>query len=124
MSKPEDVVNTMIDACNRKDIEGALACFHPDIVYHNIPMEPVSGLDGVRGQLGPFLDMAQEVDWITHKSTSNGVDLVMNERTDRFLMPHGWCDFRVMGVFELRDGKIVAWRDYFDSAAVQSLSGG
>ncbi len=124
MSKAEDVVNAMIDACNRKDIEGALACFHEDVVYHNIPMEPVTGREGVRKTLGPFLDMAQQVDWITHKSVSNGVDLVKNERNDRQLMPHGWCDLPVMGVFEVRDGKIAAWRDYFDSAAVQALLGG
>lgn len=124
MSNPETVVNAMIDACNRKDIDGALTFFHEDIVYQNVPTEPARGLEGVRQQLGPFLAMAEQVEWITHKSTSNGVDLVMNERSDRFLLAQGWCDFPVMGVFELRDGKIVAWRDYFDSAMVQAQLGG
>jgi limonene-1,2-epoxide hydrolase len=33
-------------------------------------------------------------------------------------------EVKVMGVFELRDGKIAAWRDYFDLAGFQkSMSG-
>jgi limonene-1,2-epoxide hydrolase len=26
-----------------------------------------------------------------------------------------WLDLPVMGVFEVKDGKIAAWRDYFDA---------
>ena len=114
----------MIDACNRQDIDAALSFMHEDIVYQNVPQEAARGLDAARQQLGPFLAMAEQVEWITHKSTSNGVDLVMNERSDRFLLAQGWVDFPVMGVFELRDGKIIAWRDYFDSALVQAQLGG
>jgi limonene-1,2-epoxide hydrolase len=36
-----------------------------------------------------------------------------------------WIEARVMGVFEIRGGKIKAWRDYFDLAEFQSqMSGG
>lgn len=121
MHKPEDVVDAMIAACNARDIEGALACFDEDVFYHNVPLEPVTGHAGVRAVLEPFLGAAQEVDWVVHKSVSNGVDCVMNERTDRFLMPKGWAEMPVMGVFEVKDGKISAWRDYFDLAAAKPL---
>ena len=124
MRKPEDVVDALIAACNAKDIEAALACFDEHVVYHNVPLDPVTGHAGVRAVLEPFLGAAQEVDWVVHKSVSNGVDCVMNERTDRFLLSKGWAELPVMGVFEVKDGRITAWRDYFDMAAVQPLLAG
>jgi limonene-1,2-epoxide hydrolase len=38
----------------------------------------------------------------------------MNERTDRFLKDGTWHDLPVAGVFQLRDGLIASWHDYFD----------
>jgi limonene-1,2-epoxide hydrolase len=40
--------------------------------------------------------------------------VVVTERTDRFRFKDRWVDLPVAGVFELRDGKIALWRDYFD----------
>ena len=39
-------------------------------------------------------------------------DLVMNERTDRFVVGDTPRSLGVCGVFELTDGRISAWRDY------------
>ena len=38
----------------------------------------------------------------------------MNERTDRFEAGGRWIEIAVAGVWELRDGQIALWRDYFD----------
>ena len=43
-----------------------------------------------------------------------GDGIVMNERSDRFQIGTHTITLRVMGVFELADGKITHWRDYFD----------
>jgi limonene-1,2-epoxide hydrolase len=41
--------------------------------------------------------------------------VVMTERVDAFKLPHKSFELPVMGIFEVRDdGKISAWRDYFD----------
>ncbi|MDD3799521.1 MAG: limonene-1,2-epoxide hydrolase family protein [Novosphingobium sp.] len=88
------------------------------------PLEPVFGREGIRAVLEPFLANAEEVDWVIHNAVSNGTDMVMNERTDRFLMPVGWVELPVMGVFEIRDGKIAGWRDYFDMAPMRPVLGG
>ena len=54
------------------------------------------------------------VQFITHHSAEHD-QTVLNERTDRFRLTDGrWVELRVMGVFEVQDGKITAWRDYFD----------
>ncbi len=42
------------------------------------------------------------------------------ERLDRFLIDGKWSQFSVMGIFELQDGRITHWRDYFDSAQVEA----
>jgi limonene-1,2-epoxide hydrolase len=40
--------------------------------------------------------------------------VVMTERVDVFNLPGKSFELPVMGTFEIRDGKISAWRDYFD----------
>lgn len=43
----------------------------------------------------------------------------MNERTDVMRRQDGGeIELPVMGVFEVRDGRISAWRDYFDMGMV------
>jgi limonene-1,2-epoxide hydrolase len=42
--------------------------------------------------------------------------VVFTERVDRFETEAGHVDMPVVGVFEMADGKIAAWRDYFDVA--------
>jgi limonene-1,2-epoxide hydrolase len=49
-----------------------------------------------------------------HHQAESPRGAVLNERTDRFKLDERWIELPVMGVFELRGGKISAWRDYFD----------
>jgi limonene-1,2-epoxide hydrolase len=39
---------------------------------------------------------------------------VLTERVDVFVLPQRSIELPVMGTFEVRGGKIAAWRDYFD----------
>ena len=36
------------------------------------------------------------------------------ERLDRHRLDHGWRELPVNSVFEVHDGLITVWRDYFD----------
>jgi limonene-1,2-epoxide hydrolase len=38
----------------------------------------------------------------------------MTERTDSIIIGRFRAEFWVCGVFEVHDGKITLWRDYFD----------
>jgi limonene-1,2-epoxide hydrolase len=51
---------------------------------------------------------------VLHISASGGV--VLTERVDKFLGPKN-VELPVMGAFEIKDGEITAWRDYFDLGA-------
>lgn len=60
------------------------------------------------------------IDFNIHRQISDGT-LVMNERTDVMRRKGGGTiPLPVMGVFEVQNDRIVAWRDYFDMAAITS----
>jgi limonene-1,2-epoxide hydrolase len=49
--------------------------------------------------------------------------VVMTERVDVFRLPDKSFELPVMGTFEVSDGKINAWRDYFDMNQFTSRMG-
>ena len=49
-----------------------------------------------------------------------GGPVVMTERIDVFTLAGKTFDLQVMGAFEVNDGKIKAWRDYFDPSQFNS----
>ena len=87
--------------------------FTEDAVYHNIPVEPAVGREAILGLLNMFLTPAEGVEFQVRNIVANG-DTVLTERLDVFRLPNLTIELPVMGTFELRDGKIAAWRDYFD----------
>jgi len=108
-----ETVTAFCDAWSRGDVEAIMSAFTEDAVYHNIPMAAIHGREAIDGFIRPFLGRGS-IHFETLHQTVTG-DIVMNERLDTVSQP-GTPDVAVpvMGVFELRDGKISAWRDYFD----------
>lgn len=119
-SKPQtnlQTINAFIDRWSNQDIEGIMSFFAADAVYTNIPIDPPNiGEAAIRETITGFVTMANKIEFIVHHESENADGVVMNERTDRFLIGEKWIEIAVMGIFELRDGKIVNWRDYFDMA--------
>jgi limonene-1,2-epoxide hydrolase len=109
----EKLVTDFCVSWSRKNVEDILSYLTDDIFYHNIPMEPMVGKAAVRKFVEPFLKDAQSAVFEIKHTTSAG-NVVMNERVDRFVMGPKKIELPVAGVFEIRDGKISAWRDYFD----------
>jgi limonene-1,2-epoxide hydrolase len=65
--------------------------------------------------LEAFFQIARDVDFeATNLAVAGSV--VFTARVDRFEMEAGHVDMPVVGVFEMDDGKMAAWRDYFDLA--------
>ena len=91
----------------------ALGLLTDDVEYQNMPLPPVHGAAAVKETLEMLLASAESSEWVVHREAASG-NLVMNERTDRFLVNGNWLELPVAGVFELRDGRIALWRDYFD----------
>jgi limonene-1,2-epoxide hydrolase len=108
-----DVVNRFIAAIERRDIDAAIELLHPDVEYDNVPIGPVHGHDAVRSILEPIAARSDEVLWPVSRSAEAG-SVVFNERVDRFRSGDRWIELPVSGVWEVHDGLITLWRDYFD----------
>lgn len=112
----DQVVRDFCAAWSRSDLDGIIEFFTDDAVYHNIPMEPCAGRDAIRALIGGMFGTIASIEFDIRAQVATGT-LVMNERIDTLVMGEKTISLPVCGVFELtEDGKIKAWRDYFDAA--------
>jgi len=113
---PTKVVSDFCAAVPRRDVEELLGFFAEDAVYHNIPIAPVSGHDAIGATLRGFLGPASHAEFEVLAIARVG-NKVLTERIDRFTIDGKAIELPVMGAFEIdAQGKIHAWRDYFDLA--------
>ena len=114
---PSEIVTRFISLLSSKDLDGAAAMVSDDFEYDNVPVGKAFGADGMRGVLTGFFAACEELDWVIVRQTSSGDSTsgtVLNERDDRLKIHGQWRSLPLAGVFEIRDGKITLWRDYFD----------
>jgi limonene-1,2-epoxide hydrolase len=105
------------------DPEELAGYFTEDGIYHNIPMEAVQGRKAIQEFIAGFTAGFDGIDFQVHRQVSDG-DLVINERTDVMRRKEGQpIRLPVTGVFEIENGQIKVWRDYFDMATVTSQFG-
>ncbi len=114
MDSNSEIVERFIEAVNSNDRDRILPFFAEDIRYHNIPMDPVHGPDATWKAMSPIHHLSSEIDWQVHAIAENAEGQVLTERSDRYRIKGTWVVFEVMGIFELREGQIAGWRDYFD----------
>nr|WP_230595615.1 limonene-1,2-epoxide hydrolase family protein [Rhodococcus sp. 15-649-1-2] len=113
-TKANEVVEGMFDALRNRDVERVVDRLDDAVVWHNV------GLPRVRGKrrVGKFMRLLAKpqygFDVTIHNIASDG-DTVLTERTDVLIWRRLRIEFWVCGTFELRDGKILVWRDYFDN---------
>ena len=119
----EKIVRGFCAAWTRKNIDELLSFFTPDAVYHNMPLEPLQGIAAIRSTIEMFAGPAEHIEFEMRALASSG-DIVFTERIDRFKMMGRTVALPVAGVFEVRHGKIAAWRDYFDMARWTKQAGG
>ena len=106
------IVLDFVDSWNRMDWDSVLAALTDDVIYHNIPMDELKGKEAAAGFILGMKPKA--VDWEVLNIAEAG-NTVLTERVDRFTLDGDKkVALPVMGTFEIQDGKIKAWRDYFD----------
>ena len=76
-------------------------------------MDKVVGPEAVKATLEPFFGPTTENELRILREMTDG-RMVFTERLDRHLMEHGWVELPVTGVWEVHDGKITLWNEYFD----------
>lgn len=113
MTTNDEIVREFYGLWASMDVEQMIAFFTDDAVYHNIPMEPAVGREAIATLLNGWAAVLDGIDFQIHQQVSAG-KVVMNERTDTMRVNGASVPLPVMGIFELVDGKIRVWRDYFD----------
>jgi limonene-1,2-epoxide hydrolase len=126
MGDSEDAERVVLDLCSafaNHDAPSLRQYFTDDVVYHNIPMDPAVGIDETIAFIEGFFAMCQSMVIETlHLAVRSNV--VLTERIDTFTVGEQVASLPVMGTFEIRDGKICAWRDYFDLAQITAMLSG
>lgn len=117
---PLVVVQRMLEAFEAMDLDRALTYIAPDAEYTNIPRGTVRGHAGVRSVLEPFFAPVRENKFIIIRKAVTG-DTVFIERLDRHRLDHGWRELPVNSVFEVHDGVVTVWREYFDAATANRI---
>jgi limonene-1,2-epoxide hydrolase len=120
MPSAEQVVRDFCAAASTRDPKALRDFFSEDVVYHNIPMEPAVGIEATMAVIDMFVNMCEALEFEVHHLASDG-STVLTERTDHFTINGKTAPLPVMGAFLVTDGKITAWRDYFDMAQVTAM---
>ena len=119
----ERIVRDFCDALGKHDTEALRPYFTDDVVYHNIPLEPAVGIDDALAFIEGFFGMFESA-VIENLHVAVRGDVVLTERIDTLTSNGVVAPLPVMGTFELRDGKIAQWRDYFDLGQITTMLSG
>lgn len=123
MAGNADVIRSFIAAWSRLDAAELAGFFTEDGVYHNMPARPVAGRPAVQAFIAGFIKDWSATTWDVLNIVEAG-DVVIAERLDRTRLGDKGVDLPCCGVFEMKDGKIRVWRDYFDLATyTRALAG-
>jgi limonene-1,2-epoxide hydrolase len=113
MSDSTELIQRFCDEWGKGSVDAIVDYFTEDAVYHNIPVAPVTGKDAIRATIEMFTAGVDRMEFRVLNIAASG-DTVLTERVDAFFLPDKTIELPVMGTFEVRAGKIAAWRDYFD----------
>ena len=117
---PTDTIHQFLKQMERLDYDAALKLVSDDCEYTNPPpLGSVRGPAGIRAVLEPFFAPTLENEFKVLRQASVG-SIVFIERLDRHRLADKWVELPVTGVFEVRDGLITSWRDYFDVTTIMS----
>jgi limonene-1,2-epoxide hydrolase len=120
-------VEAFLNSLRAPDLDAAAELLDENLVYQNVGFPTVYGrhraIKLFRAMERPSLGFDVKI----HRSAAEGAS-VLNERTDVLILGPVRLQFWVCGVFEVHDGRITLWRDYFDlfdmaKATLRGLAG-
>lgn len=119
-------VETFLNALQEQDFDTAENALAQNLVYQNVGLPTIYGRNramklfrSMQGRTGFEVKI--------HRIAADG-NAVLTERTDALVFGPLRMQFWVCGVFEVHDGRITLWRDYFDfldmfKATLRGLAG-
>jgi ketosteroid isomerase-like protein len=101
-----------------EDVAGYLGCWVDDLVFETPGRPPVEGRDAYEAMVRQSFAWAKPRAFVFHHLAVEG-DVVLADWTISVERRHdgGTVEWGGMSVAELREGKIVWWREYYDDPA-------
>ena len=120
MASPTEIVTSFIGLWEQDDgfTQAVNSYFRDDTVWENHGLLTTTGKQEALGFYREFSKATgmtgMKIDMLALAESGNKV---LTERIDRIIDAQGVEVMTVacMGIFEIEDGKIAAWRDYFDT---------
>ena len=119
-------VEGFLNALQDSDLEAAEAALDDNLVYENVGLPTIHGRARAM-KLFRQMEGRAAFEVKIHRIAADGA-AVLTERSDALIFGPLRLQFWVCGVFEVHDGRITLWRDYFDffdmfKATVRGLAG-
>jgi len=115
------VVKDFERAFNGRDIEGLVACFTADATYADNFYGPHSGTAALRAMFERMFREGRDYVWTMERVVESG-EAAAAEWSFRYVVTDAVprsagrrVRFRGMSMFDLRDGRIAAYREVFDT---------
>ena len=119
-STPLEIVRQFMTLMEPLNYDEALKLVSETCEYTNPPpFGTVHGPAAIRAVLEPFFGPTTLNEFRVLRESALG-PVVFLERLDRHLFGDQWVELPVTGVFEVHDGLITYWRDYYDAPTILS----
>jgi limonene-1,2-epoxide hydrolase len=114
MSRPIELLHKLMAATAARDTDAFVSAFAPDVEYHyHVGSRPLIGREWVERFITKYWANHSETNWTLVNWAENG-DILMTEGIEEYVNADGvTVAHPYMGVIEFKDGKVIAWRDYF-----------
>ncbi len=112
--RPKDVVRAWVEAFNQADADALAAFYHEDAVNHQVTQAPLEGREAIR-------DM-----FVAEFARAEMVCIIENIFEDGEWAMLEWRDplgLRGCGFFQIRAGKIIFQRGYWDKLSFLRMHG-
>ncbi|GAB3003377.1 nuclear transport factor 2 family protein [Mycobacterium bourgelatii] len=109
---PEQVVLAELKAWERRDVDEIVGYFSADATWSD-PNGTFRGSDEIRKAVEGYVARMEHAEMEVVNIAAAG-NVVLTERVDRFVYDGRNIAQPLMGAFEVADGKITAWRDYYN----------
>jgi limonene-1,2-epoxide hydrolase len=119
---PTLLVERFLNLLCEKDIDGATDLLAEDVEYANVGLPTVHGRMRVQRLLRATLGLTGAgFEVYTHTISATGSS-VLTERTDVLTFRRLRVQFWVCGRFDVHEGQIVLWRDYFSQTNIAAAT--
>lgn len=116
------VARAMIDAWRALDWNRVANLFSDDGVLQVVPLKPYAGRAAIKAHLDQIASGIERLDFKVKHLNAIG-HIVLFERADEFVYKGRTASVPVVGIMEISDGHVRAWREYMDLATMSKAMG-